>query len=71
MMDEVYTCTCGGQSFSIHEGHICCVQCSVEYNLRRFKALSGALAQVLENPKDFNERIRKSLLKDLVNKKEA
>ena len=70
-MDEIYTCTCGGQAFSVHEGHICCVQCSVEYKLRIFKALSGALGQVLENPKDFNERIREDLFKDLVNKKEA
>ena len=57
-MDEVYTCICGGQAFSIHEGFIRCVKCLKKYVLRRFKALSGAEAQVLENPKDFNKRIR-------------
>lgn len=58
-MPEAYTCICGGQEFSIHIGFIRCVKCQRRYKLRRFKALSGAEAFVLELPKDFNKKTKK------------
>lgn len=56
-MDEVYTCICGSQSWSIYDGFIRCVKCQRRYKLERFKALSDAEAFVLELPKDFNKRV--------------
>ena len=50
-MDEVYTCICGGQAFSIHEnGRIRCSKCQKEYLLD--------IGDEMESPTDFNERIR-------------
>ena len=43
-MDEVYTCVCGGQSWSIHEQFIRCVSCNKEYKVK------------MESPTDFNVR---------------
>lgn len=57
-MDEVYTCTCGGQKFQIHDGFIRCANCQREVKLTRINKLSGAEASILEDPGDFNERIR-------------
>lgn len=52
-MDEAYTCTCGDQYFLIMDGAIiCCKKCGKTYGLMW-------LDDEVENPADFNERIRK------------
>jgi len=65
-MDEVYTCTCGGQAFMIHDDTITCANCGVEYMLRILPALEGG--HVIERPEYFNKRIRDDLFRDLINK---
>ena len=55
-MDEVYTCKCGGQSFSIHSGFIRCVECQKEYKLQ---SMGNTAPYVLEDPEDFNRKIGK------------
>lgn len=57
-MADVYICICGGQEFIIGEGFIKCSKCREEYNLRRFKALSGKEASVFESPAAFQDLIR-------------
>ncbi len=56
-MDEVYTCVCGGQAFTIHDGFIRCCSCPKEYNFKRFFALSGMKGQALQSVTEFNERV--------------
>lgn len=46
-MDEVYTCICGGQTWSIHEGFIRCSSCNKQYGI------------TAESPTNFNESIEK------------
>lgn len=41
-MDEVYTCICGNQKWSIHEQFIRCTKCKAEYKVE------------LESPMIFN-----------------
>ena len=67
-MDEVYTCTCGSQQFSIGEGIITCGNCGVIYYLQ---VVNDSNSWALEWPKKFNKRIREELLSDIVNEKEA
>ncbi|MBA7674069.1 hypothetical protein ES703_82276 [subsurface metagenome] len=56
-MDEAYTCICGGQAFSIHDGgEIRCGKCLKEYQLQW---LDENFNHEFESPKDFNERVRK------------
>lgn len=51
-MDEVYTCTCGGQQFTIGDGgEITCPNCGMIYALIW-------LVNHLEPPEVFNRRIR-------------
>ena len=56
-MDEVYTCVCGNQAFSIHDGFIRCSQCRKEYRIQYVE--SGADVERIEDPTEFNERIKK------------
>ena len=58
-MDEVYTCVCGNQAFSIHDGFIRCSQCRKEYKFKRIKALNGKERIDLECVADFNKRVKK------------
>ena len=46
-MDEVYTCLCGCQEWSIHVDFVRCCCCNKEYKTRT------------EDPSKFNESIRK------------
>ena len=50
-MHEVYTCMCGGQRWIILGVTIECDKCGKEYGLMW-------LDDEIENPKDFNERIK-------------
>lgn len=56
MMDEIYTCICGGQTWIIGDGVITCDKCGKDYDL---KYVGGSIPYVLDKPKDFNERIKK------------
>lgn len=42
-MDEVYTCICNGQSWTIHYDFIRCVKCNRKYNI------------LPQSPRSFNE----------------
>lgn len=44
-MDEVYTCGCGCQNFTIHHDYVECNDCRKEYLVEIFK---------LCDPRDFN-----------------
>jgi len=46
-MDEVYTCTCGNQSWHIHSNYLECAKCGKEF-----------LIELLETPDRFNNRIK-------------
>lgn len=50
-MDEVYTCICRGQTWTIHEGFIRCEGCRKEYTF-----------STMRSPKEFNIN-RESLVK--------
>lgn len=54
-MDEIYTCTCGSQTWIIGEGKITCDSCGKDYELMW---MEGERCE-LETPSEFNERIRK------------
>ena len=54
-MDDIYTCICGGQKFSVHGGAIRCANCQREYELMWDVGIDGQM----ESPGEFNERIRK------------
>ena len=58
-MNEIYTCVCGGERWKIFGTEIECDKCGKEYTL---KGLDGEM----ENPKNFNERIRKSWEKKML-----
>ena len=45
-MDEVYTCLCGCQHWSIHDGFIRCMLCGKDYKHQTYV-------------KKFNEKIKK------------
>ena len=55
MMNEVYTCTCGGQTFIIEGGTITCTKCGLTYTLMWDVGIDGQM----ESPEEFNARIRK------------
>jgi uncharacterized Zn finger protein (UPF0148 family) len=55
-MKEVYTCTCGGQKFTIADGIITCPNCGMEYILQ---FLDENFKPKFESAEDFNERIKK------------
>lgn len=54
-MEEVYTCTCGGQEFTIQGSSITCPKCGRIYELMWEVGIDGQM----ESPEEFNERIRK------------
>lgn len=56
-MDEVYTCICLGQTFSIHDGFVRCIQCRKEYKFKRIIDLKGRERIDLECVTDFNKRV--------------
>lgn len=56
-MNEVYTCICGGQAFCIHDGFIRCEKCSKKYDIKYVE--SSIDVERVEDPSEFNERIRK------------
>lgn len=56
MMNEIYTCPCGGQTWLIFKGKVCCNKCGKTYGLEK---VGGSIPYTFENPKDFNERIKK------------
>lgn len=56
-MDEVYTCICKGQAWSIHDGYIRCLRCRKEYKFKRIKDLAGREKIDLECVTDFNKRV--------------
>lgn len=56
-MDEVYTCMCKGQAWSIHDGFIKCLRCRKEYKFKRHKALREKEKQLLDSVTDFNKRV--------------
>ena len=58
-MDEVYTCICKGQQWSIHDGFIRCANCKKEYKFKRIIDLKGRERIDLECVTDFNERAKK------------
>jgi len=58
MMNEVYTCTCGGQKFSIGDGgEITCPNCGRMYQLQWLNE-KGKVE--FESPENFNKRIREA-----------
>lgn len=54
-MAEVYTCTCGGQRWTIFGPTIECEKCGKEYTLMWEVGIDGQM----ETPKEFNDRIKK------------
>ena len=57
---EPYICTCGHWGFNILDGEIVCLGCKKEYPLKRFFRQDGKTKDhILQNPEDFNKRIRK------------
>ena len=56
-MDEVYTCVCKGQRWFIHDGFIRCANCEKQYKIKYVE--SGPGVERIEDPKEFNERIKK------------
>ena len=51
-MDEVYTCTCGCQEWSIHDGFVRCLCCHAEYKTEN------------ECPSKFNKEVKEMASKD-------
>jgi len=55
-MNEVYTCICGYQNWTICDGFIICNDCGEQYT---FRQLGISHTYLLESPKNFNARIKK------------
>jgi len=51
MDDEVFTCICGNELWSIHEGFIRCSKCKKEFEL---KYLGGGGFSEIPSPEYFN-----------------
>jgi len=56
-MAEIYTCICGGQRWTILGAEIECDKCGKEYRIKYVE--SGPGTERIEDPEEFNERIRK------------
>jgi len=54
-MNEVYTCECGYQDWTICDGFIICNDCGDQYS---FKRLGNSPFYIFENPKDFNKKAK-------------
>ena len=54
-MDEVYTCVCGSQRWSIHDSFIRCANCQKEYKFKYIE--SGIEVERIEDPSEFNKRV--------------
>ena len=50
-MDEVYTCECGNQSWSIHYNYVRCEICEREYKIK-----------IAISPKEFNVTLKRRFI---------
>ena len=55
VMEEIYTCTCGGQKFTIGDGEITCLRCGMIYIIQYLNADGKP---EFESSEDFNKRIK-------------
>jgi len=55
-MDEIFTCICGNQLWSIYDGFLRCSKCGEEYVL---EYLGGGGEYTISKPEYFNEKIRR------------
>ena len=48
-MENVYTCICGNQTWTIHESAVCCIKCQQRFEL------------ALMSVKDFNKMVNEEI----------